>query len=258
MPCEMSSVGRQDEQERFVSTLTDTVTVQRLVVPRQPFPNHPSLHCGGELKVMADLLVWKKTQTNVSSKFFKGVWQMASYCFRMKIIKVTVMEMPVVRLPCLWVVLLSFQKKPPQSLGCSYLIEHPPHPPIVYGKGTFNRLDPGDSHFSGMFSHTGNNNTLWVLCSCTLNICFPPYDLLRVGLAVDAHRHWDRELTESLAKSDRFLFIPAAEGVTQRHSQLLRCRWKRGNGPLLNGFCVPLWSRCGLSNILTIWRYSHK
>lgn len=55
LPCEMSSMSGEDEQERLVSTLTDTVAVQRLPVLSQPLPYHPALQRGGEPKVMADL-----------------------------------------------------------------------------------------------------------------------------------------------------------------------------------------------------------
>lgn len=55
LPCEMSSVGREDEEESLVSVLMDTVAVQRIPVLSQPLPDHPALHRGGETEIMADL-----------------------------------------------------------------------------------------------------------------------------------------------------------------------------------------------------------
>lgn len=58
----------------------------------------------------------------------------------------------------------------------------------------------------------------------------PPYGVLRVGLAFDVDRHWNTELGQSLAQSDRFLSVPAAESFTQREGQFLRCTGSKGKG----------------------------
>lgn len=55
LPCEMSSMGGEDKQESLVSIATDTVAVQRVPVPSQPLPDHPTLQRGAEPKVMAEL-----------------------------------------------------------------------------------------------------------------------------------------------------------------------------------------------------------
>lgn len=55
LPCEMSVMGRKNEEESLVSTLTETVAVQCLPVLSQPPADHPALHRGGEPEVLADL-----------------------------------------------------------------------------------------------------------------------------------------------------------------------------------------------------------
>lgn len=60
VPCEMSGLGGEDEQESLVSALANTVAVQSLVVPRQPLPDHPALQRRGELKLKVDLCAGNK------------------------------------------------------------------------------------------------------------------------------------------------------------------------------------------------------
>ncbi|TNN78716.1 hypothetical protein EYF80_011120 [Liparis tanakae] len=58
--------------------------------------------------------------------------------------------------------------------------------------------------------------------------CVPPYGVLEVGLTGDADGHLDRELGQSLAKLDGFLFVPAVEGFAQGERQFFGCTGSKG------------------------------
>lgn len=55
LQCEMSSLGREDEEESRVSIPADAVAVQRLPVLSQPLANHPALQRGVKPKITVDL-----------------------------------------------------------------------------------------------------------------------------------------------------------------------------------------------------------